>query len=353
MIPFAPRAVGMKSRIYLNLLALFFAVFGLAGSAFAHALQPGYLELRLVETDTYNVIWKVPAVRGKPMAIVARLPDSCSPNTPAPLIFDGSAYFSRWITKCPNGLEGGVIKIEGLENTSTDVLVRFDFADGVGQTHRLTAGETSFTIPTKPSSLEVVRTYLVLGFKHILSGIDHLVFVLALLLLVKGIRRLIITITAFTIAHSLTLAGATLGLVQMPGPPIEAVIALSIMFVAAEIIHSRRGKPGLTEKYPWVVAFTFGLLHGFGFAGALAQIGLPQSSIPIALLFFNVGVEIGQLFFIAVVFAIIALGRWAARQISQRAAIVAPSWMWVIAPYAIGGISAYWVIQRIILIIAV
>ena len=134
-----------------------------------------------------------------------------------------------------------------------------------------------------------MQTYLLLGFKHILSGVDHLVFVLALLLLVNGVRRLIITVTAFTIAHSLTLAGATLGFVQMPGPPIEAVIALSIAFVASEIIHSRRGKPGLTEQYPWVVAFTFGLLHGFGFAGALAQIGLPRTSIPIALLFFKIG----------------------------------------------------------------
>jgi hydrogenase/urease accessory protein HupE len=189
----------------------------------------------------------------------------------------------------------------------------------------------------------VVRTYLLLGFKHILSGVDHLVFVLALLLLVKGVRRLVFTVTAFTIAHSLTLAGATLGYIQMPGPPIEAAIALSIMFVAAEILHSRRGNPGLTEKYPWVVAFTFGLLHGFGFAGALAQIGLPQASIPIALLFFNVGVEIGQLFFIASVFAVIALGR----QITRRIDLPRPAWTGAVPPYAIGGIAAFWVIQRI------
>jgi hydrogenase/urease accessory protein HupE len=182
-----------------------------------------------------------------------------------------------------------------------------------------------------------------LGFKHILSGVDHLVFVLALLLLVKDVRRLIITVTAFTIAHSLTLAGATLGFVQLPGPPIEATIALSIMFVASEIMHSRQGNPGLTERYPWVVAFTFGLLHGFGFAGALAQIGLPQSAIPIALLFFNVGVEVGQLLFIASVFTAIAL----ARQITRRIDLPRPEWAWAVPPYAIGGIAAFWVIQRI------
>ena len=236
-----------------------------------------------------------------------------------------------------------MIHIDGLERTSTDVLVRFDFADGATEAHRLTPGDPSFTVPTQPSRLEVVRTYLLLGIEHILSGIDHLVFVLALLILVKGVRRLIFTVTAFTIAHSLTLAGATLGYVQMPGPPIEATIALSIMFVAAEIIHSRRGRPGLTEKYPWVVAFTFGLLHGFGFAGALAQIGLPQTSIPVALLFFNVGVEIGQLLFIASVFTIIAL----ARRITRRINIPRPAWSWAVPPYAIGSLAVFWVIQRI------
>jgi len=160
---------------------------------------------------------------------------------------------------------------------------------------------------------------------------------------VTGLRRLVLTVTAFTIAHSLTLAGATLGLVQMPGPPVEATIALSIMFVASEILRSRAGHPGLTEKYPWVVAFIFGLLHGFGFAGALAQIGLPHSSIPLALLFFNVGVEVGQLVFIAAVFAIIALARY----ISRRIAMPRPAWIWSVPPYVIGSVAAFWVIQRI------
>jgi hydrogenase/urease accessory protein HupE len=189
----------------------------------------------------------------------------------------------------------------------------------------------------------VARTYFLLGVEHILSGIDHLLFVLALMLLVKGMGRIIATVTAFTLAHSLTLAGATLGFVQMPGPPIEAVIALSIVFVASEIIHSRRGSPGLTERYPWVVAFTFGLLHGFGFAGALAEIGLPQASIPMALLFFNVGVEAGQLLFIASLLAILAL----ARQITRRINVPQPAWAWAVPPYAIGGVAAFWVIQRI------
>ena len=330
-------------RWIVALMAFLVGALGYVAVSHGHALQPGYLELRLIDEEIYAVVWKTPATRGRPMAITAKLPESCDPRTPGQPIWDGAAYIARWTASCPGGLEGGVIHIDGLDQTRTDVLVRFDFADGVGETHRLTPGDASFTVPSQPSSLEVVRTYLLLGFKHILSGVDHLVFVLALLLLVKDVRRLIITVTAFTIAHSLTLAGATLGFVQLPGPPIEATIALSIMFVASEIMHSRQGNPGLTETYPWVVAFTFGLLHGFGFAGALAQIGLPQNSIPIALLFFNVGVEIGQLFFIASVFAVIALGRLIARRIN----VPRPAWIWAVPPYAIGSAAAFWVIQRI------
>lgn len=188
-----------------------------------------------------------------------------------------------------------------------------------------------------------MRTYLLLGVEHILGGIDHLLFVLALLLLVKGIRRLVATVTAFTLAHSLTLAGATLGFVTMPGPPVEAAIALSIVFVAAEVIHSRQGKSGLTERFPWVVAFTFGLFHGFGFAGALTDIGLPQNSIPLALLFFNVGVEMGQLLFIAAVLGLI----WLGRKLANRLCLPHPKWTWAVPPYVIGSLAVFWLIQRI------
>jgi len=330
-------------RRIVALTAFLAGVFGYVAVSHGHALQPGYLELRLIGEDLYAVVWKTPANKSRPMAIAARLPESCDPRTPAQPVWDGTAYVARWTARCAGGLEGGVIHIDGLDRTSTDVLVRFDFADGVTEARRLTPGDPSFTVPVQPSRLEVVRTYLLLGVEHILSGFDHLLFVLALLILVNGVRRLIVTVTAFTLAHSLTLAVATLGFVNMPGPPIEAAIALSIMFVAAEIMHGRRGNPGLTERYPWVVAFTFGLLHGFGFAGALAQIGLPQTSIPIALLFFNVGVEVGQLLFIASAFAAIALARWIARRIDPPR----PAWARAVPPYAIGGIAAFWVIQRI------
>ena len=333
------RSVG---RPILGVMAFLAGALGFGASSYGHALQPGYLELRLIDKDLYAVLWKIPATRGRPMAISAQLPENCDPRTPVQPIWNGAAYVARWTANCPGGLEGGLIHIGGLDRTSTDVLVRFDFADGVSEARRLTPGDPSFTVPTQPSRLEVVRTYFLFGVEHILLGIDHLLFVLALLLLVKGVRRVVVTVTAFTLAHSLTLAGATLGFVHMPGPPIEAVIALSIAFVASEIIHSRQGKPGLTEQYPWIVAFTFGLLHGFGFAGALAEIGLPQISIPIALLFFNVGVEIGQLLFIASVFAAIAL----VQQITRRIDLPRPAWAWAVPPYAIGSLAVFWVIQR-------
>src|SRR5439155_4201152 len=166
---------------------------------------------------------------------------------------------------------------------------------------------------------------------------------LALLILVKGWRKLVGTITAFTIAHSITLAAATLGFVHVPSKPVEATIALSILFVACEIVHRRWGRIGLTETWPWIIAFTFGLLHGLGFAGALREVGLPQTAIPLALLFFNVGVEVGQLLFIAAILSVMALGRWLIR----RAAIPQPAWALRVAPYSIGGVAAFWVIQRI------
>jgi len=331
------------SRLLPQVVALLIGVFGAIQLAHGHALQPGYLELRLIATERYAVVWKIPAVSSRPMAIAAQLPERCDPSKPGQPIWDGTAYVSRWTTNCSGGLEGSVIKIDGLDRTSTDVLVRFDLGDGVTEARRLTPGASSFTVPAQPDSFEVVRTYFLFGVEHILLGIDHLLFVLALLILVKGTRRIVITVTAFTLAHSLTLAGATLGFVTVPGPPVEAVIALSILYVAAEIVRGHRGRPGLTARQPWLVAFVFGLLHGFGFAGALADVGLPQNAIAVALLFFNVGVEIGQLLFVAVAVTVIAL----AKIVIARLAMPRPAWARALPPYAIGGAAGFWVIERI------
>lgn len=325
------------------LLISWVGVLALATSAFGHALEPGYLELRQLDEERYAVVWKIPEIESRPMNISALLPENCDERRPTNPVWEGSAFVARWTTQCMGGVAGGSIRIEGLERTRTDVLVRMEFADGRNDARRLTPGNASFTIPRQPSHLDVVRTYLLLGFEHILSGLDHLMFVLALLLLVKGKRRLVATVTAFTLAHSLTLAAATLGLVHVSGPPVEATIALSIMFVASEILHGHRGKTGLTARAPWIVAFVFGLLHGLGFAGALAEIGLPQAAIPTALLFFNVGVEFGQLFFIACVLSAL----WLAKRLAPSIDWTEISWARAIPPYVIGSLAAFWTFQRL------
>jgi len=223
------------------------------------------------------------------------------------------------------------------------VLVRVELLDGRSWTSIARPSQPWMEIAAAPSGWQVAGSYLVLGVEHILGGVDHLLFVLALVLLVRGWKRLVGTITAFTVAHSITLAAATLGFVSVPGPPVEACIALSIAFVASEIVRARQGNPGMAEHWPWLVAFTFGLLHGFGFAGALREVGLPQTAIPLALAFFNIGVELGQLAFIACVLAVIVLGR----KLARRMRIPRPPWAWRVPPYAIGGLAAFWVIQRL------
>jgi len=315
-----------------------------APGAFAHEVRPAYLELRQTGPEAYDALWKVPGMgENLRLGLYVELPDGSTNVIEPRASMVNNAYSQRWTIKRPGGLTGGTINIAGLSSTVTDVLVRLERLDGTTQVTRLTPSAPSFIVEAAPESTQVAVTYLKLGIEHILGGIDHLLFVLALLILVKGARRLIATVTAFTVAHSLTLAGATLGFVHVPGRPVEAAIALSIVFVAAEIIRSRQGRTGLTERFPWIVAFTFGLLHGFGFASALSEVGLPQSDIPVALLFFNVGVEVGQLLFIASVFSVIAL----LTRFIRRFELPQPGWAWRVPPYAIGSVAMFWVIQRI------
>lgn len=306
----------------------------------AHEMRPGYLEIRETTVDTYDVLWKVPA-QGDDMrmGLYLRFDDDVSSIAEPVAAFVGNTHTQRMRIKRDGGLTGSTVTIGGLAATFTDVLLRLERIDGTEITHRMTPDEPSYVFEAEPGRGQVAWTYLVLGVEHILSGVDHLLFVLALLMVVVGWRRLIGTVTAFTIAHSVTLALAALGFVRVPGAPVEAIIALSIVFVASEIIHGRQGNPGLTAKLPWIVAFTFGLLHGFGFAGALNEIGLPQTSIPLALFTFNVGVEVGQLIFIAAVLALYAVGK--------RFQATPAEWAWRVPSYAIGGIAAFWVIERI------
>lgn len=311
-----------------------------AGTGAAHEVRPGYLELKERAAETFEVLWKVPARGDLRLAIEARLPERCAALTPRSRLVSESAVSERWRVRCPGGLVGGTIAIDGLAGTLTDVLVRVEALDGSTRIARLTPRAPAFAVEARPGRAEVAATYTRLGVEHILGGIDHLLFVLALLLLVRGTRRLIATVTAFTVAHSLTLAAATLGLVHVRQAPVEAVIALSIVFVAGEIVHAARGRPGLGARRPWLLAFVFGLLHGLGFAGALRELGLPEQSIPLALLFFNVGVEIGQLLFIACALPLAALGR--------RAALRWPALSAEIPAYGIGCVAAWWTLERVV-----
>lgn len=348
----------------------------------AHEVRPAFLELTETEPGRFEALWKVPAKGGAPLAgddiphqpdpeipADTGLPQSMPCGCPAPTAADlqmgvlpihptlpkhvrmagpprverlTGAVIKRWAANTgAEGLHGHEIRIHGLEATMIDVLVRITFADGRVVSRLLRPDSPSFTVDAGSDS--PAKEYLVLGVEHILLGIDHLLFVLALILIVRGTGLLVKTITAFTIAHSITLGLATLGYVNVPSAPVEAIIALSIVFVAREVAVRREGSPSLTERKPWLVAFSFGLLHGFGFAGALSDVGLPPNAIPSALLFFNIGVELGQLLFVAAVLTILHQSRRVGRVFS----VALPSWTRRIAPYAIGGLAAFWVIERV------
>jgi hydrogenase/urease accessory protein HupE len=327
-------------------LVLVLAAFGPGIRAGAHALEPGYLELSPLGTEDYRVIWRRPQINGEPMAIDALLPETCTPRRGPDPAFDGRAFVSGWVARCPGGLAGGEIRVEGLEATRTDVLVRYTTTIGAPPSvARLTAAETAFTVPVAAGSWGIFTGYFALGVDHILSGVDHLLFVFALLLLVRNWRRLIAAVTAFTVAHSISLALATLEVIAVPPPPVEAVIALSIAFLARELAEPAGQDRRLTDRAPWIVAFGFGLLHGLGFARALQEIGLPQGDVPLALLAFNVGVEAGQLLFIG---AVIAVGLFLTRLYPSLRGTLAKGTVGLrMLAYGIGVLAMYWVVQRV------
>jgi len=318
-------------------------------AAQAHEVRPGFLEIHALGADSFDVLWKVPANGDYRLAMYVKLPAQCK-GAPSSGTFVGGAFVERWRATCPGGLVGRRVSIDGLSATRTDVLARFIREDATTQTVRLTPEVTSFEVTAEPNAWQVAKTYLSLGIEHILLGIDHLLFVLGLLFLVGSWRRLVATVTAFTLAHSITLAAATLGFVHVPQTPIEAAIALSVMFVAAEILHQARGQSGLTARAPWVVAFVFGLLHGFGFAGALQEVGLPEKDIPLALLFFNVGVEVGQLLFIAAVVAVLSLltRLFRKRGTTEHGPWYSEAMIRTPVAYVVGSVAAFWVVQRVV-----
>lgn len=309
-------------------------------NAVAHELQPSSLEIRQLTSERYEVIWRAPVYYKKPHPAKLQLPEHWQTVGKPTVKQLPDAALHRRVVSVPNGaIDGGVIRFIGLEATITDVFVRFIWLNGIQTTAIARPSQAFVEIVAQRSGWQVAGDYTVLGVDHILSGFDHLTFVFALLLIVSGTKRLLITVTSFTLAHSITLAAATLGLMWVPGPPVEATIALSILFLASELVKVNRGLPSLTAQYPWIVAFVFGLLHGFGFAGALSDVGLPQNEVPLALLMFNVGVELGQLMFIAAVMVLLFIVR--------KGRIEWPAWAQQLPAYGIGSIAAFWFIERV------
>lgn len=330
---------GCISHTYLCFLCISLFIFIFSIPVCGHEVRPAYLELREENPGEFYVLWKTPMIGEARLALEPEFSGNTEVVTPVTTRTTPGAAIQQWKLRAA-ALRGQMLRIRGLESTMTDILAHIEFADGTSWTQRLTPSNPYATIPAQESFLSVAGVYFKLGVKHILSGVDHLLFVLALLIITQGGWKLLKAVTAFTVAHSITLAAATLGFVHVPQRPIEAIIALSIVFVAAEIVHGRHGRKGVTACAPWIVAFMFGLLHGFGFAGALSEIGLPQGHIPLALVFFNAGVEAGQLLFVAVVLSLTTL-------VLRMKLPVVPQWAQFVPPYAIGGVAMFWVIQRI------
>lgn len=328
-----------------KLIAVFLLLIGLIAphQVQAHALQPGYVALDQLDQERWQVFVRKPDVSGGAMAIDLLLPENCLPRSGPEVVPKDGSWEAGWIAVCEGGLAGRTLNVPGLETTQTDVLVRFAPLDQSSVSLRLTADRSSVVLPAQPDWREVLVTYAGLGFEHILEGWDHLLFLFALLVLIPNFWRLVGAVTAFTVAHSLTLVASTLGWVTLPGAPVEAVIALSIVFLACEIVSARDGGRRLSQTAPWLVTFAFGLLHGLGFAGALQEIGLPQADIPLALFAFNVGVEAGQLAF--VIAAGICL--WVLSLPLKGRTLLSYRPVSVVMAYAIGGWSSYWLIERV------
>jgi hydrogenase/urease accessory protein HupE len=310
----------------------------------AHEARPAYLELKETAPDQWSVLWRTPVLAGMRLPLLLKLPDEVR-NLKEPTVQEltDSLVERRLVDPGPGGFAGKRIEFPGLQLTITDVLVRIETLQGAAWTLVARPGQPWVEIAEARGRAATAATFLVQGIEHILLGVDHLLFVFGLLLIVRTPWMLVKTITAFTLAHSITLAIATLGYASVPAPPLNAAIALSILFLGPEIIRAWRGETSFTIRHPWVVAFAFGLLHGFGFASGLASIGLPQGDVPLALLMFNVGVEIGQLGFVALILLMERAFRVLEVHWSRRAELV--------PAYVVGSLGAFWTIQRIVLMV--
>jgi hydrogenase/urease accessory protein HupE len=308
-------------------------------AANADEQRPGYLELTQKSPTTWNMVWKAPIRGGLATNAGPALPKICIAAAPRRELVNGSVVATSTVS-CSASLAGQKIGLRGLDATFTDALVRIAPLGRPVQAARLTPAEPMTEVATRPESAQVAKTYFVLGVEHILTGYDHLLFVVSLVLLIVGGWQVAKTVTAFTVAHSITLIATSLHLISVPRKPVEICIALSIMFLAVEIVKAKPGVPRLSERIPWAVALAFGLLHGFGFAGALAEVGLPEGEVPMALLTFNLGVEAGQLLIVGAGLLFLAAMR--------RFAIAKLPVTRVALSYGIGSLAAFWFVERVL-----
>ena len=305
----------------------------------ADELRPGYLELTQLDAQHWRVVWKAPVLGGLATRTRPQFPAFCAQSAPVARL-EGATLVAESVLTCSNDVPGSMVGLSGMDAAFTDALLRVAPLGRPVQAARLTPRQAMVKVATVPDRWEVARSYFVLGVEHILTGYDHLLFVIAMVLLLGRLGVVVRAATAFTVAHSLTLVGTTLGLIGLAQAPVEALIALSIVFLAVEIVKQDPAAPRLSERIPWLIAFGFGLIHGFGFAGALREIGLPEGDVPTALLTFNVGVEAGQLAIIALCLTALALLRRFAFPALRPATLA--------ASYAIGITASFWFIQRLL-----
>ena len=316
---------------FLVVLAGF--LWAVSGFAYAHELTLAALTLSETRDGVFEVTWKQATTNGQKLALEPVLPEACAGEPTPQILRTDNVFVTRRIVRCQ--MDEGHIRISGLERTLTDVLVSIEYLDGHKRRALLRPGEAGLDLAEAEAGAAPI--YVVLGVEHILSGPDHLLFVAGLLLLAR-LRQLFMVITAFTLAHSLTLAMTTFGLASLPSTPVETLIALSILLLAAEAAQIKEGRQSLTARRPWLISFGFGLLHGFGFAGALSEIGLPKGEEIAALFFFNTGVELGQLLFVGC----LLLVAFVLSKLSGKALTYARQ----AAVYSIGTAGAFWVIER-------
>jgi hydrogenase/urease accessory protein HupE len=325
------------NRLFPIILLLF--IFWQPQMSAGHESQPGTIDIVELGPAKYKITWKAPIYYGKPHPAQLILPEEWQTvGQPTQIRRSNDILFERTVNTGGKSIDGQVIRLAGLESTITNVFVRVKRTDGSQVTSLISPTQTSAVLRGEREWYVNAQEYLVLGFHHILRGIDHLLFVLGLMLIVSSGKMLVKTITSFTVAHSITLGIATLGYAHAPLPPLNAAIALSILFLGPEIVRVRRGETSLTIRYPWLIAFGFGLLHGFGFASGLSTAGMPRAELPWALLWFNVGVELGQLLFVFFALSLV----WAFRILQVRW----PRWALWVPAYTVGSLGAYWTVQR-------